>query len=74
MHPDRIVVEPPEGPSATRWLSANEMVRRQRLLQMRRGIEPGGTATVSYRGLYDGDTPDDGSGDIVMSSWLVVYE
>jgi hypothetical protein len=37
-------------------------------------VKPGGTATVSYRGLYDGHTPDDGSGDIVLSSWLVVYE
>ncbi len=37
-------------------------------------VTPGGTATVSYRGLYEGDEPDDGSGDIVMSSWIVVYE
>ena len=34
----------------------------------------GSTATVSYRGLYAGNTPADGSGDIVLSSWLVVSE
>ncbi|MDP2313569.1 MAG: peptide-N-glycosidase F-related protein [Pseudomonadota bacterium] len=34
----------------------------------------GGTATVGYRGLYDGDTAPDGSGDISMNAWLVVYE
>jgi hypothetical protein len=44
------------------------------VVDVTKDVEPGGTATVSYRGLYDGDTPDDGSGDIVMSSWLVVYE
>jgi hypothetical protein len=37
-------------------------------------VTPGTDATVSYRGLYDGDTPPDGSGDIVLNSWLVVYE
>jgi len=44
------------------------------VVDVTKDVEPGGTATVSYRGLYDGDTPDDGSGDISMSSWLVVYE
>jgi hypothetical protein len=33
-----------------------------------------GNATVSYRGLYDGQTPEDGSGDIVLNAWIVVYE
>jgi hypothetical protein len=37
-------------------------------------VAPGGTATVGYRGLYDGDTAPDGSGDIVLNAWLVVYE
>ena len=44
------------------------------VVDVTKDVEPGGTATVSYRGLYDGDEPDDGSGDIVLSSWLVVYE
>lgn len=44
------------------------------VVDVTKDVEPGGTATVSYRGLYEGDTPDDGSGDISMSSWLVVYE
>lgn len=38
------------------------------------GDVAGGTATVAYRGLYDGATPPDGSGDIVLNAWLVVYE
>ena len=37
-------------------------------------VTPGADATVSYRGLYDGDTAPDSSGDIVLNSWLVVYE
>jgi hypothetical protein len=34
-----------------------------------------GTASVGYRGLFD-DTapPPDGSGDILLNAWLVVYE
>ena len=44
------------------------------VVDVTKDVEPGGTATVSYRGLYEGDTPDDGSGDIAMASWLVVYE
>lgn len=36
-------------------------------------VAPGGTATVSYRGLLGGTTPPDGSGNIDMASWLVVY-
>lgn len=34
---------------------------------------PGSVATVSYEGLFNGQTPEDGSGDIVMTSYLVVY-
>lgn len=37
-------------------------------------VTPGTTATVSYRGLYRGDTPPDGSGNITMTSVLTVYE
>ncbi len=37
-------------------------------------VTPGGTATVSYRGLLGGNTPPDNSGNIHMSSWLVIYE
>lgn len=33
-----------------------------------------GIATVSYRGLYEGSTPPDNAGDIVLNAWLVVYE
>ena len=44
------------------------------VVDVTKDVTPGGTATVSYRGLYQGDTPDDGSGNIVLSSWLVVYE
>jgi hypothetical protein len=36
-------------------------------------VTPGEDATISYRGLFDGETPPDASGNIVMSSWLVVY-
>lgn len=35
---------------------------------------PGEAVTVSYRGLRGGETPDDGSGDIVMNAWVVTYE
>ncbi len=34
----------------------------------------GDVATASYRGLLGGTTPPDGSGNISMSSWLVIYE
>ncbi|MEE2830650.1 MAG: peptide-N-glycosidase F-related protein [Myxococcota bacterium] len=38
-------------------------------------VEPGSTATVSYRALLSGsDSIPDGSGNIVLSSYLVVYE
>jgi hypothetical protein len=33
----------------------------------------GGDATVGYRGLFAGSAPPDGSGDINLTSWLVVY-
>ena len=34
----------------------------------------GGDATLSYQGLFNGGTPPDNSGNIRMSSWLVIYE
>ena len=33
-----------------------------------------GTVTVEYRGLFNDTTPVDGSGNIELRSWLVVYE
>lgn len=36
-------------------------------------VTPGATATVSYEGLFDGAPPVDGSGDIVLESWLVTW-
>ncbi len=35
---------------------------------------PGSTAEISYRGLFNGGAIPDDSGNIVMSSWLVIYE
>lgn len=35
---------------------------------------PGTTVSVSYRGLFKNATPPDGSGNIDMSSYLVIYE
>ncbi len=37
-------------------------------------VTAGSTAEFAYRGLYDGVTPEDGSGDIVMNGWVVTYE
>ncbi len=37
-------------------------------------VTAGQTATVSYRGLFNGMDPPDDSGDIVLTSYLVVYE
>ena len=37
-------------------------------------VTPGQDATIEYRGLFQGDTPPDGSGDIFLESWLVVWE
>jgi hypothetical protein len=37
-------------------------------------VTPGTMATIAYRGLFAGAPPPDGSGQIVLSSWLVVYE
>ena len=37
-------------------------------------VTPGQTATVSYKGLYKGQTPPDGAGNIRMSSYLVIHE
>ena len=33
-----------------------------------------GSASVAYRGLYRDATPADGSGEIALNAWLVVYE
>lgn len=37
-------------------------------------VVPGEKATVSYRGLLNGNEPPDDAGNIVMTSYLVVYE
>jgi hypothetical protein len=37
-------------------------------------VTPGDSATVAYRGLFGGGEPPDGSGDIVLNAWFVVYE
>jgi hypothetical protein len=37
-------------------------------------VTPGASATVTYRGLFNGVTPPNGSGSIVLASWLVVWE
>ncbi len=37
-------------------------------------VTPGESATLSYQGLFNGTTPPDDAGNIVMSSYLVVYE
>jgi hypothetical protein len=37
-------------------------------------VEPGTSASVSYRGLYNGQDPPDGSGNILLNAWWVVYE
>ncbi|MBM4359617.1 MAG: hypothetical protein FJ096_16060 [Deltaproteobacteria bacterium] len=37
-------------------------------------LKPGEKATVSYRGLLNGKEPPDNAGDILMTSYLVVYE
>lgn len=37
-------------------------------------VTAGQTATISYRGLFKGNTPNDNGGDIVLNSWVVVYE
>lgn len=37
-------------------------------------VTPGQIATVSYQGLLGGQTPPDNAGNIVMTSYLVVYE
>jgi hypothetical protein len=37
-------------------------------------VTPGSTATVTYEGLFDNATPPaDGSGNIVLTSYLVTY-
>jgi hypothetical protein len=37
-------------------------------------VTPGSDTTLTYRGLYKGNTPTDGHGNIVHNSWLVVYQ
>jgi Peptide-N-glycosidase F, C terminal len=37
-------------------------------------VTPGQTATVSYQGLFNGNLPPDNAGNIIMNSYLVVYE
>jgi hypothetical protein len=37
-------------------------------------VTPGQKATISYKAMLDGKEPPDGAGNIVMSSWLVVYQ
>jgi hypothetical protein len=37
-------------------------------------VTPGQDATIEYRGLFQGETPPDGAGDILLESWLVVWE
>lgn len=44
------------------------------LLDVTADVTPGTAATVSYRATFNGQTPPDNAGNIVMSSWLVAYE
>lgn len=37
-------------------------------------VTPGKTATISYQGLFMNKPPTQGYGNIVMSSWLVIWE
>ncbi len=37
-------------------------------------VVPGQTATIRYRGLFNSKTPPDDAGNIVMNSYLVVYQ
>lgn len=37
-------------------------------------VTPGAATTVTYTGSYEGGAIPDGSGDIALASWLVVYE
>lgn len=43
------------------------------VLDVTADVTPGETVTVSYRGLFGGNTPLDGSGDILLNSWIVTY-
>ena len=36
-------------------------------------VTPGQTAAISYRGLFNGTDPPDDSGNIDLTSWLIVY-
>lgn len=36
-------------------------------------VTPGQTAAVGYEGQYNGGTPPDNSGDIVLNAWVVTY-
>jgi hypothetical protein len=44
------------------------------VVDVTKDVTPGQTATVSYEGLLGGSTPPDGTGNIVMTSYLVIYE
>ncbi len=44
------------------------------LVDVTADVTPGSTATVSYRAMFNGQTPPNDAGNIVMSSWLVAYE
>ena len=37
-------------------------------------VTPGETATIAYRGLFEGKTPPAAAGTIRLTSYLVVYE
>lgn len=37
-------------------------------------VTAGQDATISYRGLFKGNTPNDNGGDIRLNTWIVVYE
>ena len=37
-------------------------------------VTPGESATITYQGLFEGAQPPDNSGNIDLTSWLVIYE
>jgi hypothetical protein len=37
-------------------------------------VVPGEPATITYEGTFQGAPPPDGSGDILLESWLVISE
>ena len=44
------------------------------IVDVTKDVTPGQMATVSYQGLFMNKPPAQGLGNIVMSSWLVVWE